>query len=84
MGILRTLIIIALIYYGIKILSKLFAPYLFKQVVKKAEKKFGQQFEGFKNQQPPKKEGEITIDKMPQRKSSNKKVGDYVDFEEIE
>jgi len=31
-----------------------------------------------------KKEGEITIDKMPQQKSSNKDVGEYVDYEEID
>ena len=41
---------------------------------------------GFNQQraEPTKKEGEISIDKMPNNKSSNKNVGEYVDYEEIE
>ncbi|MDU8886179.1 DUF4834 family protein [Yeosuana sp. MJ-SS3] len=82
-GLVRTILIILLIYFGIKILSRLFAPILMKYVVKKAEKKFGTQFEGF---QKPKeqKEGEISIDKIPKTKPSNKDVGEYVDYEEID
>ena len=37
-----------------------------------------------KLKEPPKKEGEISIDKMPKTKESNKDVGDYVDYEEID
>ncbi|WP_370476253.1 DUF4834 family protein [Tamlana flava] len=87
MGLLRTILIIALVYYAIKILSRIFAPYLVKYAAKKAEERFGGQFGQFHRQQEkevPKKEGEVTIDKMPQTKTSNKDVGDYVDFEEID
>lgn len=87
-GLVKTIIIIMLVWYGVKILSRLFAPYLVKYVAKKAEQKFGQQFGQYQQQQQQKtsqKEGEISIDKMPnQGKSSNKNVGEYVDFEEIE
>ena len=86
-GFIRTILIILLIYYGLKILSRLFAPYLFRYISKKAEKKFGEGFKGFQHQYPPKqeKEGETSIDKMPQQpKSGNKKVGEYVDYEEID
>ena len=90
MGLLRTILIILLIYFGVKILARLFAPFLMKFVAKKAEEKFGQQFGGFQNQanqQQKKKqnEGETVIDKMPNsEKSSNEKVGEYIDYEEIE
>lgn len=87
MGLLRTILIIALVYYAIKILSRIFAPYLVKYAAKKAEERFGDQFGQFQGQhgkEVPKKEGEVTIDKMPQTKTSNKDVGDYVDFEEID
>ncbi len=88
MGLLRTILIIVLIYFGVKILSRIFAPLLLRFVAKKAEEKFGQQFGGFKNQdqqQPRQKTGETVIDKMPkQSKNSNDKVGEYVDFEELE
>lgn len=87
MGLLRTILIIALVYYGIKILSKIFAPFLLKYAAKKAEQRFGDQFGKFQKgqkQDPLKKEGEITIDKIPNTKTSNKDVGEYVDYEEVE
>lgn len=87
MGFLRTILIIMLIWYGLKILSRIFAPYLAKYVVKKAEQRFGQQFGDFQNRttQKPQKEGETVIDKMPENQSSsNKDVGEYIDYEEVE
>jgi len=87
MGLLRTIIIIALVYYGIKILSRIFAPFLLKYAAKKAEQRFGDQFGQFQKEQkrdPLKKEGEITIDKIPKTKTSNNDVGEYVDYEEVE
>lgn len=81
-GFLRTILIIILIYYGIKVLSRLFSPFLMKFVAKKAEQRFGSQFN--KKEEPQKKEGEVTIDKVPNTKSSNKNVGDYIDYEEID
>lgn len=90
MGLLRTILIILLVWYGLKILSRLFAPLLVKFVAKKAEECFGQQFGDFQNQaqqraQQKQKEGETVIDKMPERgKSSNEKVGEYIDYEEID
>jgi len=82
-GLVRTILIILLIYFGIKILARLFAPILMKYVVKKAEKKFGSQFEDFEKPKQQ-KEGEISIDKIPKTKPSNKDVGEYVDYEEID
>ncbi|WP_298496396.1 DUF4834 family protein [uncultured Algibacter sp.] len=87
MGLLRTILIIVLVYYGIKILSRIFAPFLLKFAAKKAEQRFGDQFGQFQKGQKQgaqKKEGEITIDKIPETKTSNKNVGEYVDYEEIE
>ena len=86
-GFVRTILIIMLIYYGMKILTRLFAPYLMRYLSKKAEKKFGQQFGDFQQHQKPpqEKEGEISIDKMPDKnKTSNKGVGEYIDYEEID
>ena len=85
-GFVRMILIILLIYFGIKILSRLFAPILLKFVAKKAEQRFGDQFGQFQKQQQEtsKKPGEVTIDKVPKAKTSNKDVGDYVDYEEID
>lgn len=90
MGLLRTVLIILLIWFGLKILARLFAPFLVKFVAKKAEERFGQQFGGFQNQtqqraEQKRREGETVIDKVPkQNKTSNEKVGEYIDYEEID
>lgn len=90
MGLLKTILIIVLFYYGFKILARLFAPILVRFVAKKAEQKFGEQFGGFQNpnqqrEQQKQKEGETVIDKMPnQNRKSNDKVGEYVDYEEVD
>ncbi len=84
-GFLRTILIILLIWYGMRVLARIFTPLLMRYVAKKAEKQFGQQFN--QHQRPKeskKKEGEISIDKMPHQKTSNKDVGEYVDYEEID
>ena len=44
MGLLKTILIILLVYYGVKLLSRMFAPILMRFVAKKAEKRFGQHF----------------------------------------
>ncbi|MBC3759015.1 DUF4834 family protein [Hyunsoonleella sp. SJ7] len=82
-GLIKIILIIMLVYYGVKILSRLFAPFLVKYVAKKAEQQFGGQFQN-QRQETSKKEGEVSIDKMPKQRASNKDVGDYVDYEEID
>ena len=80
-GLLKTLLIFVLVYTIFKYLMRLLAPFIVKSIAKKAESHF-------RNQSAPKppthKEGEISIDKMPNSKSSNNNVGEYVDYEEIE
>ena len=86
LGLMKTILILVLIWYGIKIISRLFAPLLLRFVAKKAEQRFGQQFNTQQEKQnTSKKEGETTIDQSPkQNKASNKNVGEYVDYEEID
>jgi hypothetical protein len=85
-GLIRTILIILLIYYGIKIISRIFGPAIIKYAAKKTAERFGGQFntnQGSKKEAPI-KEGEVTIDKIPNTKTSNKNVGEYVDYEEID
>ena len=84
-GFLRTILIILLVYYGIKILSRLFAPYMLRYMSKKMNERFGGQFQQQNQSETKHKEGETIIDKMPrQDTSSNKNVGEYIDYEEID
>ncbi|WP_417360274.1 DUF4834 family protein [Galbibacter sp.] len=90
MQLIRTILIIILVYYGFKILSRLFAPYLMKYASKKMGEKFEQQYKAQQQQNQRNtskyKEGETVIDKKPQSSNSNSsnKVGEYIEFEEIE
>ena len=86
MGLLKTILILLLVYYGVKLLSRLFAPILMRFVAKKAGQRFGQHFNQNQNpNEPIQKEGEISIDSTPQeQKASNKDVGEYVEYEEID
>ena len=85
---LQTILIILLVYYGLKIILKFSKPYLMKYIAKKANERFGQSFGNDPFNSPPKQkedEGEISIDKaQANTKTSNPEVGEYVDYEEVE
>nr|WP_297787969.1 DUF4834 family protein [uncultured Allomuricauda sp.] len=86
MVLLQTILIVILVYYGLKFLLKWLAPKLLNYAVKKTNERFSQQFgnpQDFGNERH--REGETTISKKPPRKSNpSKKVGEYIDFEEID
>lgn len=83
---MKTLFILLIIYFGLKYLAKLFAPYLMKKAAETIQKKAAQQYQGQQQQQKSSvKEGETIIDKAPKANTQSKNsVGEYVDFEEIE
>ncbi len=78
MGLLRTIAILIIIYYAIKIIGRYIMPLFIKKVVSNVEKKYKQQ------QETTGKVGETVIAKKPPKtKETNKNVGDYVDYEDI-
>lgn len=83
MGVLRTIAIIILVIYGLRVLARLFGPFMLRYVAKKAEKKFSEQFNQHAQNQQRTKEGETTIDKKPKTKPS-KNIGEYIDFEDVD
>ncbi|MUP42940.1 DUF4834 family protein [Christiangramia aestuarii] len=87
-GVLKTVLIVLLVYFGLKILLRFFGPLLLKYFIKKMGKKFESQFnQQFGGQQQTRKQekGKVTIDKKPKSgKGSNKNVGEYIDYEEID
>ncbi len=89
MGFLRTILIIVVVYYLLKILGRLFAPQLFRYAAKKTEKHFRERFGGFADFDTANKnqKDDMIINEKPSKKStsnSKEKVGEYIDFEEIE
>ena len=86
MEFLQTILIVLLIFFALRIILRFAAPYIMKYLAKKAGERFENMARGFQNNQStPQREGETIIDKVPQRDSnSNKKVGEYIDYEEID
>jgi hypothetical protein len=87
MAFLKTILIILLVYYLLKILARWFDPKIFSYDAKKTEEKFREKFEGFTNQQKSNEEqiGDIIIDKKPTKQNTtSKKVGEYIEFEELD
>ena len=82
---IKTIFIIVLIYYLFRFAFKLFAPFLIKKAVSKVSENFQKQQQAYQNQnnhqtQQPDFESELRQNKIPKEK---KKVGEYIDFEEI-
>ena len=81
-GFIQTICYILMFYYVFKFLARLLLPIMVKKVVEKAGRNFQQQYQ---NQQNPNAQEE----KVPNTASTTKpretkKVGEYVDFEEID
>lgn len=83
-SILKTVLIILLIYFGFKIMIRFFGPLILKYFLKKIGNKFQQQFTQ-QSQPDSSKKVDVNIDKRsPKNMKSNKKVGEYIDYEEID
>lgn len=74
-NILNTLITIIVVYYALKILARLFLPLLAKKVVEKAEQQFKNQQNQYQN---------TTKDKQESKSKETNKVGEYIDYEEVD
>ena len=83
MGILKTILYIMMFYYIIKIVTRFAFPIFIKRFVNKMEDKMRQQ-QGHNEQYDETKIGKTVIDKKSTNKTSNKDVGEYVDYEEVE
>ncbi len=84
-GFIKTLFIIIAVWYLIKFLARIFLPILIKKAVSKAGQNFQQQQNQYNNSRRY-SDNEIKIDtEVPnQRPREKKKVGEYVDYEELD
>jgi hypothetical protein len=80
---LRTLLIIVLIYYGIRFISRYILPLLVDKGLKNMQQKMqDQQRQSQRSTRPP---GEVTIEYNKRNgNNASQTKGDYVDFEEVE
>lgn len=86
-GFIRTLFYIMAFYYIFKFLARLFFPIIVKKAFEKAGQNFQQQQQNTQSNSwgKTKNNDEIFVDTSNVKKSrETKKVGDYVDYEEID
>ena len=86
-GFIKAIFYIIAFYYIFKFLAKLFLPILVKKAVEKAGENFQKQQQYAQGNPWQKKQNndEIIIDTANAKKSrETKKVGEYVDYEEID
>ena len=79
-GLIKTLLILLLIYTLFKYIIRLFAPFIISSLVRKISRKFEQT----QSDSTQYDEGEVSIDKSITKNKSNNDLGDYVDYEEID
>ncbi|MCF6212657.1 MAG: DUF4834 family protein [Flavobacteriaceae bacterium] len=82
MGLLRTLLVFIIVYYVLKFLARYIFPFVLKKAVSKVEKNMKQQYA--QQKQDSSKVGETTVDFAPETSSHKAKVGEYVEFEEVD
>jgi uncharacterized membrane protein (DUF106 family) len=80
---LRTLIIIAVIYFAIRLFTRYVLPLILENKIKDMQQKMQDQQK--RQRRTGKQEGEVTIEYDQKRNNiRNRDEGEYVDFEEVE
>ncbi len=83
-GFIKTLFYIIVFWYLFKFLARILLPILLKRAVHKATRNFQQQHSQ-QYRQETRASGEVHIDTSKAAKSKEKKkVGEYVDYEELD
>ena len=81
-GFIQTICYILMFYYVFKFLARLLLPIMVKKVVEKAGQNFQQQYQNQQNTNAQEEKVSNTASTTKPRET--KKVGEYVDFEEID
>jgi len=78
MQLLRTLLIIIIIYYLAKLFARYVLPYIARYFIKRTVNNIN------KSQRPQqKKTGEMHVESPPEKKKATDSLGEYIDYEEI-
>lgn len=85
-SLLKTILVILLVYLGLKFLLRLLSPYIMRFIAKKVTQRFENTFGQSPLQQTQKQDqDEITIDGSSKKSPTDgKSAGEYIDFEEVE
>jgi Domain of unknown function (DUF4834) len=83
---LKTILVILLVYLGLKYLLRLLSPYIMRFIAKKVAQRFKNTFGQNPFQQTQKQDQDkVVTDRSSKKSRNNEKIGgDYIDFEEVE
>lgn len=79
-GFVRTILIILLVLLFLRVVTRILLPYALKYLAKKSEEHINRKFSEFQQGNTQQQ----TEPKQSSRKQEKKKVGEYIDFEEID
>jgi len=79
---MKIILIIIIVYYGFQFVVKYILPFVLKKAVDKVQNNMKNQQEQREN--PDKPVGETSVDFAPKNDTSNNKVGEYIEFEEVD
>ena len=83
-GLLKFLFWFFVFSYIIKFLGRIFIPIIIKRFIRKSSQKFGQKFNNMNSQRTKSNEGDVIIEGKKNKSKLSDKVGEYVDFEEVD
>ena len=83
-GLLKFLFWFFVFSYIIKFLGRIFIPIIIKRFIRKSSQKFGQKFNNMNSQETKSNEGDVIIEGKKNKSKLSDKVGEYVDFEEVD
>lgn len=85
-GLIKNIFYIIIFYYVFKFLARLFLPLLVKKVVNKASENFQKQQQNYQDASWKKSPNDDVIYKTDtsDKPRETKKIGEYIDYEEIE
>lgn len=84
MVLLQTILIILLLYFAFKFIWKIAKPYVLRYLSKKINQRFEKAFQGGPFTQASENSQRKTNKKTQKTFTEKKKVGEYIDFEEVE
>ncbi len=84
MGLVRILLIFAIIYFAMKLFRMFVLPFLFKKATDKMKSNMEGRMQDFQARNDPREEGEVRVETRSKPNSERVEEGEYVEFEEVE
>ncbi len=81
-GFIRTVLVILIIFYAARLITRFVVPLLFQKTMRDMHNRMQQQMR--EQQRQGKREGEVTIERNPNPNNRQTQTGEYVDFEEVD